>query len=397
MPRRSRPPFLKEGFKDMPARDERIAVTRDGGRVVLTLSGAWVMAGKPPRLQELLSAALPERTGDGQGGAVTVRAGALEHWDATLPAFLYALKEEAARRNVRLRLDGLPPTLRAALDLADKSDRPGQRGAAAAVGFVSRVGLGTLAELRRLSVILGFLGDVVLELLAPRRGVRQRPRASETLALFRDAGAGTLAIVSIVTLLVGAILAFVGAVQLRNFGAGILVADLVGIAMARELAAVMTAIVVAGRTGASYAARLAAMQGNEEIDALKTLGISPVAYLVVPRVLALSAMMPLLYIYGTAMGLLGGMLIAIGVLDLSVVAYVEQTRGAIGAANFALGFAKSIAFGVLVAAVGCRCGLAAGRSAADVGKAATDAVVISIVGIILLDAVFAVCANALDI
>lgn len=380
----------------MPGRDERIAVARDGKNVVLTLSGEWIMTRQPPRLNDLLSLALPEGGGT-EGDGVTVRVRGLARWDATLPSFLFALQAEAARRDLRLRLEGLPAALRATLDLAGKSDRPGQRGAVAATGFVSRVGLGTLAEIRRLGVVLGFLGDVLLELIAPRPGVRQRPRASETLALFRDAGAGTLGIVSIVTLLVGAILAFVGAVQLRNFGAGILVADLVGIAMARELAAVMTAIVVAGRTGAAYAARLAAMQGNEEIDALKTLGISPVAYLVVPRVLALSVMMPLLYVYGTAMGLLGGLLVAIGLLDLSVAAYLEQTRGAIGAANFALGFAKSITFGLLVAAVGCRYGLAAGRSAADVGKAATDAVVISIVGIILLDAVFAVCANALDI
>ena len=375
----------------MPGRDERIAVSRDGNNVVLTLSGDWTMTGRPPRLANLLSVIRSD------GAAVTVRAKGLGRWDATLPAFLYALQAEAVRRDLALHLDGLPAALRATLDLAGKSDRPGQSGPVAAAGFVSRVGLRVQAEIRHLGVVLGFLGDVLLELFAPRRGVRQRPRASETLALFRDAGAGTLGIVSIVTLLVGAILAFVGAVQLRNFGAGILVADLVGIAMARELAAVMTAIVVAGRTGASYAARLAAMQGNEEIDALKTLGISPIAYLVVPRVLALSFMMPLLYIYGTAMGLLGGLLIAIGLLDLSVVAYLEQTRGAIGTANFALGFVKSITFGLLVAAVGCRCGLAAGRSAADVGKAATDAVVISIVGIILLDAIFAVCANALDI
>lgn len=376
----------------MPARDNRIAVSRDGRTVVLTLSGNWTMTGQPPRLHDLLA-----QPAEAEGTTLTVRVRDLERWDATLPAFLYALKAEAVRRGQKLRLDGLPESLTAALELADKSDRSAHRNKASDGGILSRVGLGTLAELRRLRTVVGFLGDVMLELFAPRRGVRQRPRASETLALFRDAGAGTLAIVSIVTLLVGAILAFVGAVQLRNFGAGILVADLVGIAMARELAAVMTAIVVAGRTGASYAARLAAMQGNEEIDALKTLGISPIAYLVVPRVLALSAMMPLLYVYGTAMGLLGGLLIAVGLLDLSVVAYMEQTRGAIGAANFALGFVKSITFGLLVAAVGCRCGLAAGRSAADVGKAATDAVVISIVGIIILDAVFAVCANALDI
>jgi phospholipid/cholesterol/gamma-HCH transport system permease protein len=195
----------------------------------------------------------------------------------------------------------------------------------------------------------------------------------------------------------GAILAFVGAVQLKTFGAGIYVANLVGIASVRELTPIITAIVIAGRTGASFAARIATMQGNEEIDALTTLGVSPVESLVLPRVVALSLLMPLVYVYGCAFALLGGLLVSIPVLDITATAYLAQTQEAIATPNFALGTLKAFVFGGLVALVGCHYGLGASRSAAGVGAATTSAVVVSIIGIIALDAVFAVCAHALDV
>ena len=149
-----------------------------------------------------------------------------------------------------------------------------------------------------------------------------------------------LPIVAIVNVLMGAILAFVGAVQLKAFGAGIYVADLVGIASVRELTPIITAIVLAGRTGASFAARIATMQGNEEIDALTTLGISPVEFLVLPRVLALCLLMPLLYVYACAFALLGGLLVALPIVDVSTTAYLAQTQEAIAGANFAIGSSR---------------------------------------------------------
>jgi phospholipid/cholesterol/gamma-HCH transport system permease protein len=195
----------------------------------------------------------------------------------------------------------------------------------------------------------------------------------------------------------GAILAFVGAVQLRRFGAGIYVADLVGIASVRELTPIITGIVLAGRTGASFAARIATMQGNEEIDALTTLGISPIEFLVLPRVFALTALMPLLYVYGCAFAIVGGLAVSGPILDISATAYWAATREAIHSANFMIGGLKAAVFGALIALLGCHYGLRADRSAAGVGLATTGAVVASILGIIALDAVFAVCANALDI
>jgi phospholipid/cholesterol/gamma-HCH transport system permease protein len=201
--------------------------------------------------------------------------------------------------------------------------------------------------------------------------------------------------VALANFLVGVILAFVGALQLEQFGTEIYVANLVGIATAREMAAIITAIVMAGRTGAAYASEIAAMQGNEEIDALRTLGVSPYEYLVLPRVVTLSAVMPFLYVYACAVGIVGGLAIAVGMLDMTATAYIEQTRGAIAGKHFVIGALKSVCFGALIGIVGCHIGLRAGRSASDVGRSATSTVVVSIVGIIVIDAVFAVCADVL--
>jgi phospholipid/cholesterol/gamma-HCH transport system permease protein len=222
-------------------------------------------------------------------------------------------------------------------------------------------------------------------------------RRAELIEVLADSSSRALLIVAIVNVLMGAILAFVGAVQLKAFGAGIYVANLVGIASVRELTPIVTAIVLAGRTGASFAARIATMQGNEEIDALTTLGISPVEFLVLPRVLALSLLMPLLYVYACAFALLGGLVVAMLTLDISTTAYMAQTQQAIAAANFAIGVLKALVFGALVALVSCHYGLRAPRSAAGVGSATTSAVVASIIGVIALDAGFAVCANALGV
>jgi phospholipid/cholesterol/gamma-HCH transport system permease protein len=186
-------------------------------------------------------------------------------------------------------------------------------------------------------------------------------------------------------------------VQLIKVGAGIYVADLVAIAVSREMAAIITAVVMAGRTGAAFAAELATMQTNEEVDALEVLGLNAVDFLVLPRVLALFAIMPLLYVYACVTGLIGGMLVAAGMLDLSPAAYMERSVDALAWTHLGLGLAKSIVFGAMVAITGCYFGLTARRDAAGVGVATTQAVVVSIVAVIVIDAVFAVCADALGI
>jgi len=203
--------------------------------------------------------------------------------------------------------------------------------------------------------------------------------------------------VTITNALVGGILAFVGAVQLRRFGTQIFVADLVGIATAREMAAVVTAVIMAGRTGGAYAAQIATMQGNEEIDALKVLGIPVRDYLVMPRVMALMTMMPLLYVYACAIGIVGGGIVAVATVDVTAAAYIQETQRAITYKNLLIGLSKSVVFGAVVALAGCYMGLRAGRSSAEVGYAATGAVVTGIIVVIALDWVFAVCANAVGL
>jgi phospholipid/cholesterol/gamma-HCH transport system permease protein len=219
----------------------------------------------------------------------------------------------------------------------------------------------------------------------------------DLLADLRDAGPSALMIVSVVNFLLGAILAFVGAAQLRKFAAGAYVANLVGIALVRELGAVMTAIVMAGRTGGAYAARIATMQGGQEIDALTVTGIPVVDYIVLPSMLSLVITMPLLYLYGCLVGMLGGLVVATLMLNISVVGYVDQTLRAVPLDQFTFGLVKSVAFALLIGVSACHIGLKAGRSAADVGTAATRAVVVGIVGVIALDAVFAVLANAVGL
>jgi phospholipid/cholesterol/gamma-HCH transport system permease protein len=252
--------------------------------------------------------------------------------------------------------------------------------------------LATLLPTRQVA----FLGQVLISAATASTG-RWQFRLKDLGRIAADCSGRAVPIVTVVNVLVGAILAFVGAVQLVKFGAGIYVADLVGIAVAREMAAIITAVVMAGRTGAAFAAELATMQSNEEVDALEVLGLNAVDFLVLPRVAALLLMMPLLYVYGCVTGLLGGMIVAGGMLHISPAAYLDRTLVALDWSHLGLGFAKSFVFGALIGMVGCYFGLYAKRNAAGVGVATTNAVVTSIVGIIVLDALFAVCANALGV
>jgi phospholipid/cholesterol/gamma-HCH transport system permease protein len=208
-------------------------------------------------------------------------------------------------------------------------------------------------------------------------------------------GAMALPIVSLIAFLVGLTLAYIGAVVLRQFGADIWVADLVGLTMVREMGAVMTAIVLAGRTGAAYAATLGNMRANEEIDALETLGIRPVDFLVIPRIVALGVMMPLLALYANALGIIGGMAVAAGVLDIPPTAYWIEMLTIVDLSDVSTGLIKAFTFGIIVGISGCMRGMQAHRSAAGVGLATTSAVVTAILFIIVSDALYAVIFNIL--
>ena len=206
-----------------------------------------------------------------------------------------------------------------------------------------------------------------------------------------------LPIVSLISFLVGLTLAYQAAVELRQFGADIFVADVVGLSTVREMGPLMAAVILAGRTGAAFAATLANMKANEEIDALETLGLSAVDFLVMPRLIALGLMMPLLTVYANCVAILGGMVVARGILQIPFSAYWVETQGAIDLTDINTGLIKAMTFGLLIGLAGCLRGLQADRSSEGVGRAATSAVVTAILLIIVADSVYAVVFHILGI
>jgi phospholipid/cholesterol/gamma-HCH transport system permease protein len=244
--------------------------------------------------------------------------------------------------------------------------------------------------------VVAFLGEVTIAFGRLFRG-QARFRRSDLMVTLQEVGAQALPIVSLISFLVGVILAFLGSIQLLQFGAQIYVADLVGIGMARDMAAMMVGIILAGRTGAAFAAQLGSMQVNEEIDALATLGLSPMDFLVLPRVLALIVMTPLLCLYANLMGLLGGAFVGVAFLDLPAVTYLQETQYALQPADFTGGLIKGAVYGIVVAIAGCLRGMQCGRSSAAVGQATTSAVVTSIVFIVISMAILTLIYDALGV
>jgi phospholipid/cholesterol/gamma-HCH transport system permease protein len=362
-------------------------VDRSGTQATLRLTGDWLV-----RDGGLRVASVPDILTQAAGaGRLAVDASGLGRWDSAVIVFIQVLRQAIALDDA-----GLPDPVRRLLALADSGAPPPDASAGKPAPLPTRVGLAVIGAWDSIAASVELVGETVLRGLTAITG-RARMRAVDVMVLMQEAGASALVIVAIVNGLIGGILAFIGAVQLQKFGTEIYVADLVSLAQVREMAAVMTAIVMAGRTGGAYAAQIATMQGNEEIDALQSFGIPVFDYLVLPRIIALIAMMPLLYLYACFVGLAGGLIVAISILNLTTTAYLEETRQALTGLQFWIGLTKSVAFGALIAMAGCGIGLRAGRSAADVGKAATTAVVAGIIGVIALDAIFAVCANALGI
>jgi phospholipid/cholesterol/gamma-HCH transport system permease protein len=268
-------------------------------------------------------------------------------------------------------------------------EREGARRHAVPQSLFEVVGERTLDYVADMRDLLRFTGELVLSLgrMIAGKGTYLRSHLAQYI---QEAGAEALPIVSLISFLIGMIFAFVGVVQLQLFGAGIYTADLVGIAMVREMAPIMTAIIIAGRTGAAYAAEIGTMKVNEEIDALTTLGIDPVDFLVTPRVIALILMMPLLTLYASLMGILGGTAVGLTMLDISLPQYVAQTVSAIKLNSLFGGLFKSVVYGSLVALAGCQQGMACGNSAMAVGQSTTKAVVMGIVLIVVSASVLTV-------
>lgn len=359
----------------------------------VSLSGSWVLDQPLPEVLEIeqaLTSSMVCKT-------LIFGTSALHEWDSGLLIFLVKVRNLAEAEKINLDLDGLPDGARRLLLLTTAvPKREGAEKTKVHESFTEKMGGFFLESVKTCKDLFYFIGDATVAFAKFILG-RATFRFSDLFLTIQECGAEALPVVTLISVLIGLILAFVGAVQLALFGAQIYVADLVAIAMLREMGAMMTGIIMAGRTGAAFAAQLGTMQVNEEIDALKTLGLQPMEFLVLPRMLALILMMPLLCVYADLLGILGGAVVGVGVFDITLVQYFEQTRGMMHLSHFLLGVFKSVIFGIIIALVGCQRGMECGRSAMAVGYAATSAVVTSIVIIIALDGFFAVITNILGI
>ena len=379
-------------FGAVAERGEMSIVRGSDETVVIRLAGAWELAtGLPspdPVRQELAS---------GRARAVAFDTRELRAWDSAVVTFLARITELCRERGIPLDSTGLPQGVQRLLRLAEAvPERPDVRRGADRRGWLERLGIGAMAWTQGGRQALAFLGEVTLSTARLFRG-RARLRAQDVALFIQACGVDALPIVTLISVLVGMILAFVGAVQLLRFGAQIYVADLVAIAMVREMGCIMTAIIMAGRTGSGFAAQLGTMKVTQEIDAFTTLGIPAMDFLVLPRLLSLGLMMPLLTVYADVLGIFGGGLVSVAMLGLTPLQYAREAAQALTLISCATGVGKSVVFGALIAIAGCQRGMECGKSSSAVGDAATSAVVTSIVLIVVADGLFAVIFNIVGI
>jgi len=363
------------------------------GVLRVSLSGNWRAPSGLPGV-EIIRRSLSESAAE---RSLEFDATHLTGWDSRFVAFINKCVALCRDRNLNLRSDGLPEGVRRLLRLANAvPEKKDARASTAKAGFLQNFGESASKIWQDLLGMVAFLGENVLAFVNLLRG-RAQFRWADALLVMQQCGPQALGIVALINCLIGLILAFVGAVELQRFGASIYVSDLVGIATVREMGCVMTGIILSGRTGAAFAAQLGTMKVNEEITALQTFGISPLEFLVLPRMIALIIMMPFLCVFADLISIAGGFVVSATMLDISPTVYFDRIAHAIQLKSFLLGIGKGSFFGFLVAFAGCFRGMQSGYSAAAVGEATTRAVVTGITAIVASDGIFAVLANALHI
>jgi phospholipid/cholesterol/gamma-HCH transport system permease protein len=367
--------------KDNPGttHEAMLRVERVDNGLLVAFAGEWLVQGRLPSMQDVAQnlAAAPAPA------VIRFDTSALGRWDSGLITRLIDVYRDAQANSVAFDDSGLPDGARRLIALAFAvKPREGAARTQRATPFLQKVGESAQDLWRSAVDFVTFIGEATLSVGRFANG-RAKYLKSDVLQHIEEAGANALPIVSLISVLIGMIFAFVGVTQLREFGAGIYTANLVAVAMIREMAPIMTAIIMAGRTGAAYAAEIGTMKVNEEIDALTTLGINPIDFLVTPRMLALVLMIPALTMYASLMGIIGGAIVGLSMIDASFVQYVQQTISAVTLGDLFTGLLMCVVFGALVALSGCQQGIACGTSAMAVGQATTRAVVMGIVLIVV--------------
>ncbi|MBR9991202.1 MAG: ABC transporter permease [Gemmatimonadetes bacterium] len=357
--------------------------------IVLALAGEWQLETAAPRFADVLDPSV-------KADAIGFDTDNLGAWDSSLLIFLLQARDHCDTAGITFDTSGLPDRLTRLLELAravpDRVAEPD----APQLSRVERIGTAGLVAWDAAMESVAFTGavtDSVIRLLLRRTRMRWR----EFWVVVQSNSSGALGIVTLIALLVGVIIAFLGVVVLKRFGAGYYVSYLVGYGMLREMGALMTGIIMAGRTGAAFAAELGSMKITEEIDAYTTLGVSPIDHLVLPRMLGLFVMMPLLVIYADFVGMAGGMMVAVTLLDLTPTQFISGLLSAVTLSDALLGVYKGVIFGVIIGLSGCMKGMQTGTDAGAVGRSATNAVVMGITLIILANAIIDWLAALLQI
>jgi len=364
----------------------RADASLEGDTLVVRLGGDWRITGHRPAWQDTIRKQQPAR--------VLLRADQLGVWDSSLALYLQTARAWSVARGATLAFEGIPAGAEKLADLLSKEPVPTLKPEGVPDLFTA-LGGATVKLWAETKELAQLVGDCVFSGGRFFRGHAQF-RWRDCFSEIQQCGAMALPIVGLISFLVGVTLAYTGSIVVRQYGGDIWIADMVGLAVVREMGPMMAAIVLAGRTGAAYAATLGNMKANEEIDALSTLGVSPIDFLVMPRILALFCMMPFLALYSDCMGLLGGMAIgAAPPLNLPPNLYWSETQTIVDLSDISTGLIKAASFGLLIGIAGCLRGLQADRSAAGVGQAATAAVVTGILLIIVADSIFAVIFNIL--
>jgi phospholipid/cholesterol/gamma-HCH transport system permease protein len=317
----------------------------------------------------------------------------VEAVDGGTMALLVHMRSDLAARGVRAEFANAGENVQALIHLYKGDIRTAKRVRHKAESAFSQLGRSTIDFFVELRGILGFLGDSVLAAL----GLLREPKTgnwAQVAPTVERAGADAVPIVILINFLVGFVMAFQGATQLKQFGANVYVADLVGLSVTRELGPLMTAIILCGRSGAAFAAELGSMKVSEEIDALRTMGFGPIRYLVLPRTLALMIVLPLLTLLGDLVGMLGGLVVGITSLGLTITGYLSETQKAVTAWDVFSGLTKSVVFAIAISVIACQQGMATTGGAEGVGRRTTSSVVATLFALIIIDAGFTVFFHA---
>lgn len=359
----------------------QVSHAREPDGFLITLAGAITLRCGTNLWIELNKA--PAKRGD----TIRVDLSRVTTIDGTAAALLVSFRARCEQAGIKCELlgaDGAPKELLRLYERDVKVARPVRR---RPQGILDQLGAATIRVLVELQQVLAFLGQMVVGALLAFRAPRTL-NWREVMPNMERAGADAVPIVGLINFLVGLVMALQSATQLRRFGADIYIADLIGISVTREIGPLMTAIIICGRTGSSFAAELGTMRTNEEIDALRTMGFGQMRWLVMPRTIALMAVAPLLTVIADLCGWFGGLLVGVYRLDLTVAAYITETQRSVKLFDVTSGLIKSVAFALAIALVSCQQGLATTGGAEGVGRRTTAAVVTTLFTLILIDVVF---------